>query len=90
MNGLLKIKTSHLVGIYGHGEPGTDFSLTSTIQNKVQCGEDKKDLDATQKLIIKIPSFPAIVHHGDGKQVFVDPTKFVFNHHIEESCLPYC
>ena len=31
MNGLLKIQLSHLVGIYGHGEPGPDFSLNSTI-----------------------------------------------------------
>ena len=67
------MKPSHLVGIYGNGEPGPDFSLPSTIQNMkdtVQCGENKKDLDDSrqrgedrkglddsQHWFIEIPSF---------------------------------
>ena len=46
------------------GEPGPNLSLKSTIRNlkdTVQLGEDKKDLDDSQHLIIKIPRFPAIV-----------------------------
>ena len=87
------MKRSHLVGIYGSGKPGPDFTLNSTIQNlkdTVQHGEEKKDLDDLRQLIIKIPSFPAIVQHGGSKQVLVDPTNFVFYCHIEELCLPYC
>ena len=93
MNGLIKMQTSHLVGIYGSGEPDLDFSLNSTIQNFkdiVQHGEEKKYLDDSQQLIIKMPNFPAIVQLGVGKQVLVYPKKFVFYHHIEERCLPYC
>ena len=52
--------------------------------------EDKKNLDDSQHLIIKIPSFPAIVQLGVGKKVLVDPMKFFFYLHSEERCLPYC
>ena len=58
MNGLLTmkltIKPSHRVGIYGSGEPGTDFSLPSTIQHlkdTVQRGENKTDLDASRHVV---------------------------------------
>ena len=41
INSLLKTKASHLLGIYGGGEPGPDFSII------VQRGEDKKVLDTS-------------------------------------------
>ena len=100
------MRPSHIVCIYGNGEPSLDFSLPSTIKNlkdTVQHGEDKKGLDGSRQfgeerkylyyskhLIIKILSFTDIVQHSFGKKVLVDPTKFVFYLHIEERCLPYC
>ena len=97
MNGLLKIKSSHLLGIYGSGEHGSDFSLIVQIgkdkkdlDDLRQHGEDRKVLDDSWHLIIKITIFPSIVQLGVCKQVLVDPTKFVLYLHIEESCLLYC